>query len=153
MSRVAFLVNPASDNGKTGKLWPELAHRAADLGLVGEALLSEHPGQLPELAVRAGEDGAEVVIAVGGDGTVNEVVNGLMRLRELGRAVPELAIVPRGTGRDFVRTFGIPRRLDEALALVEGGRSRARSTSAGSSSERGTAATASRTSRTWRARG
>lgn len=125
MSRVAFLVNPASDNGKTGKLWPELAHRAADLGLVGEALLSEHPGQLPELAVRAGEDGAEVVIAVGGDGTVNEVVNGLMRLRELGRAVPELAIVPRGTGRDFVRTFGIPRRLDEALALVEGGRSRA----------------------------
>lgn len=125
MTRVAFLVNPASDNGKTGKLWPELAHRAAELGLVGEALLSERPGQLPQLTVRAGEDGAEVVIAVGGDGTVNEVVNGLMRLRELGRPVPELAVVPRGTGRDFVRTFRIPRRLDEALALVEGGRSRA----------------------------
>ena len=63
-------------------------------------------------------------IAVGGDGTVNEVVNGLMRLRELGRAVPELAVVPRGTGRDFVRTFRIPARLDDALALVEGGHGR-----------------------------
>jgi len=124
VTRVAFLVNPASDNGKTGKLWPELAHRAAELGLVGEALLSERAGQLPELTARASEDGAEVVIAVGGDGTVNEVVNGLMRLREVGRPVPELAVVPRGTGRDFVRTFRIPRRLDEALALVEGGRSR-----------------------------
>lgn len=124
MTQVAFLVNPASDNGKTGKLWPELAHRAAELGLVGEALLSERAGQLAELTVRAGEDGAEVVIAVGGDGTVNEVVNGLMRLRELGRSVPELAVVPRGTGRDFVRTFRIPRRLDDALALVGGGRSR-----------------------------
>jgi YegS/Rv2252/BmrU family lipid kinase len=125
VARIAFLVNPASDNGKTGKLWPELAHRAAELGLVGEALLSERAGELAELTVRAGEDGAEVVIAVGGDGTVNEVVNGLMRLREADRAVPELAVVPRGTGRDFVRTFRIPRRLDEALALAEGGRSRA----------------------------
>jgi diacylglycerol kinase (ATP) len=121
---IAFLVNPASDNGKTGERWPELAHRAAELGLVGEALLSERAGQLAELAVRAGEDGADVVIAVGGDGTVNEVVNGLMRLRELGRPVPELAVVPRGTGRDFVRTFRIPRGLDEALALVGRGRSR-----------------------------
>lgn len=124
MTRIAFLVNPASDNGKTGKLWPELAHRAAESGLVGEALLSERAGQLAELTVRAGNDGAEVVIAVGGDGTVNEVVNGLMRLQELGRPVPELAVVPRGTGRDFVRTFRIPGRLDDALALVQGGRAR-----------------------------
>jgi YegS/Rv2252/BmrU family lipid kinase len=124
VARIAFLVNPASDNGKTGKRWPELAHRAAESGLVGEALLSQRAGQLAELTVRAGEDGAEVVIAVGGDGTVNEVVNGLMRLRDLGRPVPELAVVPRGTGRDFVRTFRIPRGLDEALALVEGGRAR-----------------------------
>jgi YegS/Rv2252/BmrU family lipid kinase len=122
--RIAFLVNPASDNGKTGKLWPELAHRASESGLVGEALLSERPGQLAELTVRAGEGGAEVVVAVGGDGTVNEVVNGLMRLRELGRPVPELAVVPRGTGRDFVRTFRIPARLDDALALVQGGDAR-----------------------------
>jgi YegS/Rv2252/BmrU family lipid kinase len=121
---VAFLVNPASANGSTGRRWPELAHRAAEAGLVGEALLSERPGQLADLVERAAADGASLVVAVGGDGTVNEVVNGLMRLREQGREPPELAVLPRGTGTDFVRTFRIPTRLDEAIALARGGTTR-----------------------------
>ena len=74
-----FLVNPASGNGATGRRWPELAHRAATLGLTGETLLSERPGHLIELAERAARDGAELVVAVGGDGTLNETVNGLVR--------------------------------------------------------------------------
>ena len=49
MSRV-FLVNPASANGSTGRRWPDLARRAAALGLEGETLVSEHPGHLAELA-------------------------------------------------------------------------------------------------------
>jgi YegS/Rv2252/BmrU family lipid kinase len=115
--RVAFLVNPASDNGRTGRLWPEISHRAAEAGLVGEALLSERPGQLGELALRAAAEGAQLVVAVGGDGTVNEVVNGLMSI-PAGGLVPELAVVPRGTGRDFVRTFSIPSQTDAALAVA-----------------------------------
>ena len=45
-----FLVNPASANGSTGRRWPVLARRAADLGLRGDALMSERPGHLTELA-------------------------------------------------------------------------------------------------------
>jgi YegS/Rv2252/BmrU family lipid kinase len=56
---------------------------------------------------------------VGGDGTVNEVVNGIA-----GRSGAELAIVPRGTGRDFGRTYRIPRRLDDALRTAVEGRTR-----------------------------
>src|SRR3954465_5053589 len=74
-----FLVNPASDNGATGKRWPELAHRAARLGLTGETLFSERPGHLIELARGAVRDGAELIVAAGGDGTLNEAVNGLVR--------------------------------------------------------------------------
>jgi hypothetical protein len=48
--QTVFLVNPASDNGATGKRWPELAHRAARLGLSGETLFSERPGHLIERA-------------------------------------------------------------------------------------------------------
>jgi YegS/Rv2252/BmrU family lipid kinase len=121
---VAFLVNPASANGSTGRRWPEIAHRAAEAGLAGEALLSERPGQIAELVERAAADGATLVVAVGGDGTVNEVVNGLMRLREHGRQLPELAVLPRGTGTDFARTFGIPTRLEGALAAIQQGSSR-----------------------------
>jgi YegS/Rv2252/BmrU family lipid kinase len=56
---------------------------------------------------------------VGGDGSVNEVVNGIAR-----REGVELAVIPRGTGWDFVRTYGIPRRLDEALRIARDGRPR-----------------------------
>ena len=117
--RTVFLVNPASDNGATGRRWPEIANRAAAAGLTGEALLSERPGQLTELARRAADEGGELLVVVGGDGTVNEVVNGLA-----GREGPELAVIPRGTGRDFVRTYGIPHKLDDALRTVRDGRAR-----------------------------
>jgi diacylglycerol kinase (ATP) len=109
--RTVFLVNPASSNGSTGKRWPELAHRAAQLGLHGETLFSERPGQLIELAEQAVRDGAELVVAVGGDGTLNEVVNGLVRAG----GTAELATIPLGTGMDFVRTYSIPNRFEDAV--------------------------------------
>ncbi|HKA26899.1 MAG TPA: diacylglycerol kinase family protein [Gaiellaceae bacterium] len=114
-----FLVNPASDNGATGRRWPQIANRAAAIGLSGDALLSERPGHLTELAKEAADEGAELLVAVGGDGTVHEVVNGIAD-----RAGVELAVVPRGTGRDFVRTYAIPRKLDDALRTARDGHAR-----------------------------
>jgi len=106
-----FLVNPASSNGATGKRWPELAHRAATLGLEGETLFSERPGHLIDLAEQAARDGAALVVAVGGDGTLNETVNGVLRAG----TQTEIAIIPLGTGMDFVRTYGIPTRFEDAV--------------------------------------
>jgi diacylglycerol kinase (ATP) len=113
-----FLVNPAAENGAVGRRWPELAHRAAALGLRGDALFSERPGQLAELARAAAEDGAELLVAVGGDGTVNEIANGIAGL------LVELAVIPRGTGWDFVRTYGVPRQLEDAVDVALNGRTR-----------------------------
>ena len=118
---VVFLVNPASANGSTGRRWPEIAHRAARAGLTGETLVSTRPGHLTELAERAASDGAPLVVAVGGDGTVHETVNGLLRS---GRDDVELGVLPRGTGRDFVRSLRIPRDLDAAIATVKAGTTR-----------------------------
>jgi diacylglycerol kinase (ATP) len=111
--KTVFLVNPASAAGSTGRRWPELAHRAAALGLTGDALISEAPGHLTELASRAHADGATRLVVVGGDGSVNEVVNGLGKASGV-----ELAVIPRGTGWDFARTFGIPRGLDDAVRVA-----------------------------------
>jgi diacylglycerol kinase (ATP) len=116
---VVFLVNPASANGSTGRRWPEIARRAALAGLDGDALLSERPGQIPELARRACEGGARLVVAVGGDGTVHESVNGLMNVEPTRRA--ELATIPRGTGKDFARSLRIPAELDRALQVARDG--------------------------------
>src|ERR1700749_4520325 len=112
--KTVFLVNPASDNGATGKRWPELARRASALGLNGETRFSERPGHLIELAHDAVDAGAELLVAVGGDGTLNEVVNGIA-----GRDAV-LATIPLGTGMDFGRTYGIPTRFDDAVRVALG---------------------------------
>jgi diacylglycerol kinase (ATP) len=118
--KTTFLVNPASDNGLTGKRWPELAHRAAGLGLAGETLFSERPGHLIELAEQAARGGAELVVAVGGDGTVNEAANGVLRAG----GSTEIAVVAIGTGMDFGRTYGIPVRFEDAVRTARDGKTR-----------------------------
>jgi diacylglycerol kinase (ATP) len=118
---IAFLVNPAAANGTTGRRWPEIARQAADAGLRGEALLSEGPGHIVELSRRAVEDGARLVVVVGGDGTVNEAVNGLLHGGTENVEGVELALLPRGTGDDFARTFGIPTDLERALEVAASG--------------------------------
>ena len=102
--------------GATGRSWPEIAHRASALGLAGDALLSEEPRQLSALAEEAVRGGARLLVVVGGDGSVNEVVNGMAEAEGV-----ELAVIPRGTGWDFARTFGIPRDVDAAVDVVLNG--------------------------------
>ena len=118
--RTVFLVNPASDNGVTGKRWPELANRAAHLGLVGDALFSERSGHLVELARDAATRGVERLVVVGGDGSVNEAVTGVLEAD----AAPEIAVLPRGTGMDFGRTHGIPTDFDAAVRVAVDGQLR-----------------------------
>lgn len=114
--KAVFLVNPASGNGSTGKRWPELAHRAARLGLEGETLFSERPGHLTELAREASDRG--LLVVVGGDGTLNEVANGVAGTGA------EIAVLPNGTGQDFGRTYGIPTKFDEAVKVALDGKTR-----------------------------
>jgi YegS/Rv2252/BmrU family lipid kinase len=72
-----------------------------------------YPTHATELACQAGEQGYEMVIAIGGDGTVHEVVNGLMQVPENKR--PILGIVPVGSGNDFAHAIGLPEKSDVAL--------------------------------------
>lgn len=111
-----FLVNPASAGGSTGRRWPEIAHRCASLGLTGDALLSQEPGELAGLAHKAVQEGAQLLVVVGGDGSVNEVVNGVGELDGF-----DLAVLPHGTGWDLARSVGIPRRLEDAVGTALAG--------------------------------
>jgi YegS/Rv2252/BmrU family lipid kinase len=84
--------------------------------------MSEAPGHLVELAARAAAEGAQTVVVVGGDGSVHEVVNGLLQAGRAGDV--ELAVLPSGTGRDFVRSLRIPRDVASAVRVAAGGRLR-----------------------------
>ena len=96
-----------------------MAHRAATKGLEGDTLFSERPGQLGDLARVAADGGAKLLVVVGGDGSVNEVANGIA-----GRDDVELAVIPRGTGWDFSRTYKIPHKLDGAIDVALTGTTR-----------------------------
>ncbi|HLB18633.1 MAG TPA: diacylglycerol kinase family protein [Gaiellaceae bacterium] len=118
-TKTVFLVNPASANGSTGRRWPEIARRAAAAGLNGDALFSRSAGELTELAARAADEGAELLVVVGGDGSVHEVANGIA-----GRSGVEIALIARGTGWDFARSLGVPRGIDRAIDVALSGKTR-----------------------------
>ncbi|BAS28847.1 diacylglycerol/lipid kinase family protein [Limnochorda pilosa] len=108
-----FVVNPVAGSGRARRAWNRLQD------LVGAPLpssLTRAPGQAVELALGAAHEGYPLVVAVGGDGTANEVVNGLMQLPPERR--PAFGQVSCGTGNDFARNTGIPRRLETWLRLL-----------------------------------
>jgi YegS/Rv2252/BmrU family lipid kinase len=111
--KTAVIVNPRSGGGDTGRRWAALAGKlAARLGPV-ETRFTERPGHGIALARELAESGFERIIAAGGDGTINEAANGLL---EAGSGA--LGILPLGTGGDFRRTLGVPKRLDDAIEAL-----------------------------------
>jgi len=123
--RTTVIVNPKSQGGRLGKRWTDVADTIARAFPFDEAL-TQGPGDATRLAREALRAGAERVVAIGGDGTVNEVVNGFFD--EAGAPIaPEasFALLPFGTGGDFRRTLGVPTELaDAARAIAEGRRRR-----------------------------
>jgi len=113
-----FIVNPVAGAGKTARKWPHIMSLLKDIGLRFEHDLSEAPGHAIELAKAAAKQGYERVVSVGGDGTVNEVVNGLYQAGSIGDAV--LGIISTGTGSDYIRTLGIPRPYEAACQCLMG---------------------------------
>ncbi len=107
-----IIVNPAAGAGRTGRLWPEIMGVIKGNGMRFEHKLTEAPGHAVELAREAAKQGYELVVAVGGDGTIHEIVNGLYSSGCLPDAL--LGIVSTGTGSDYIRTIGVPRAYVEA---------------------------------------
>ena len=113
------MVNPRAGRGRVGRELPRLLEALAAAGAQTEVLTTEHPGHAVELARRATIGGADTVVAVGGDGTVNEVVNGLIADdRPAGSAA--LGVVAAGSGADFARTFSLPKHAGEGLRGIIG---------------------------------
>lgn len=119
--RIVLIINPASANGKTGQQRSELVAEAQRLGLRVEERITEAPGHATELAREASMAGADVVVAVGGDGTVHEVVNGLVGAGGAPFGEAALGVIARGTGRDFIRSHDIPVKMKAALQAIADG--------------------------------
>ena len=118
MPRTVLIVNPKSQGGRLGKRWVEIADTIGRAFPFDEAV-TQAPGDATRLAREALRAGAERVVAIGGDGTINEVVNGFFDDR--GQPVaPEasFAVIPFGTGGDFRRSLQMPTELASAAKVI-----------------------------------
>src|SRR4030043_1461074 len=118
-NKIIFIVNPISGQG-AGKLAPpEIERLAKDLRLDYEIVCTEQPGHAINLAEQAAINGFNFVISVGGDGTSNEVLNGLMQAWNKGYRESTMGIIGVGRGNDFAFGFGIPAGLEEGFKVLQ----------------------------------
>lgn len=117
-ARTVIIVNPRSSGGAAGKRWPELAETIGAV-LPFEERITQAPGDGTRLAREALLDGATQIVALGGDGTINEVINGFFDGE--GKALRTNAtfgLIPFGTGGDFRRSVKVPRDIAEAAKVL-----------------------------------
>jgi diacylglycerol kinase (ATP) len=104
MSYAKLIYNPMAGRMRARQLLPEISHTLQSLGMTTDVVQTRAPGDAIQLAQHARNEGFALVIAVGGDGTVNEVANGL--LAAAGDEIAgRLGIIPVGTGNDFFKVL------------------------------------------------
>ena len=112
------IVNPIAGHRRATRHWPRLLASLGEVGAGVATWWTEWPGHAETLAARARREGFDRVVAVGGDGTLLEVVNGLWW--EPGGSQPSVGVVPFGTGCDYVRSFNLGRSLQDKVVTALG---------------------------------
>jgi len=123
------IVNPAAGNGRAGKRWPGYARALAAAGFSVQTQVTTSAGEATIMARQFAQQDVETILCVGGDGTANEVVNGLIANDLPVNPRTRLALIPCGTGKDLARTLGtrtieqtIQALRDDSSALIDVGR-------------------------------
>lgn len=123
MSRIKVIVNPQAGRGYAGRVSAHIAEAFRKLGADFELVHTRYAGQAIELAKQAIDQGYDTLVAVGGDGTAHEVINGMMA-RGNGQAAGTLGCVPAGSGNDFSMMNAAPRDIEAACSLIAQGATR-----------------------------
>ncbi len=114
--KVKLILNPMADMGRAWNVARDLRPIVNEYEGKVDWSGTVYPGHAMELAKQAGEEGFDLVIAAGGDGTVHEIINGLMQVEAEQR--PTLGVVPIGSGNDFAYANKIPASPNQAMALA-----------------------------------
>ncbi|MBS6459287.1 MAG: diacylglycerol kinase family lipid kinase [Alistipes sp.] len=117
------IVNPVAGSGRGLIDFPQISRLLRNDDIRHDAVFTEHKHHATELTVTAANQGYRRIIVIGGDGTLNEVVNGLFIQKAVEPREMLLAVIAVGTGNDWVRTFGIPQHYSEAIRAIREERS------------------------------
>lgn len=123
-SRWFIVINPVSGGGRARRHWPKLEAALARRGVAHESVITSSAGHAARLVQDAARRGYRRLLAVGGDGTLNELVNGLLEQREVPLDRFLVSVAPLGTGNDWARAMQVPDDPDELAAAMARGLSR-----------------------------
>ena len=117
-----FIVNPRAGSGKTMSEWVPAERTLQNLGIPFLTAMTDHKRHATELAGEAAAAGYRRIVAVGGDGSLHEVLNGIARFcEETGTDTAEfyLGVMPIGSGNDWIKSLGVPHDLEKVIRLIE----------------------------------
>lgn len=128
-----IIANPTAGRGRVAQALADVKGALEAAGVKHHIAPTEWAGHATELAQRAAAEGWKCVVSVGGDGTMGEVLNGIMAAKAAGAGAgagaeaeaasrPALGLIPLGTGNDLARTFGVPLNVRSAIDVLLGGR-------------------------------
>ncbi|MBN1274422.1 MAG: diacylglycerol kinase family lipid kinase [Candidatus Aminicenantes bacterium] len=116
--KTQVIVNPESNKGQTRKKWREIREALKHFIRDFKYEFTEFPFQAAEISRSAIKEGSELIIGVGGDGTINEIANGFYENTRIINPNSVLGIVPSGTGCDLIKSLNVPRGLSNALKTL-----------------------------------
>jgi diacylglycerol kinase (ATP) len=120
------ILNPYSNRWNSQKRWPEAESALKAASVDFDLAVSQKKGQIVELAERAVHEQFSPIIVAGGDGSIGDAVNGLMRaIQSTKGQVAPLGIMPTGSANDLIYALGLPANLNEAAKVIAAGKIRA----------------------------
>ena len=121
MTKYKIILNPIAGKGGAAALIPEIEATLKSLNLDYDLVVTEEPGHAISLAKEAAEKKYDVVVSAGGDGTSNEVLNGLMQAKKAGVKNITMGVIPVGRGNDFAFSMGVPIDLKASIEAIAKG--------------------------------
>lgn len=116
-----IIVNPASGNGSAKKNWPLIDQELTSQNLNFEVTFTKYEKHSIELIQKAIKQGFTKFIAVGGDGTLHNIINGILLVNPSNISLLKIGIIAIGTGNDWIKTYCIPKNYKKAIQIIKNG--------------------------------
>jgi YegS/Rv2252/BmrU family lipid kinase len=121
MSKVKIILNPTAGMNSAVKKIPDIKELLKKYGVDYELEITQRIGHATEIAGQTDGNEYSIIVAAGGDGTCNEVLNGLIAAQNSGRKIPAMGALPIGRGNDFHYGMGLPHGLEENISIIARG--------------------------------
>lgn len=122
--KIKFIVNPKSSSGKTKQRWPQIYERLKNDIPNIDVIYTEARNDATKFTREALHNGYEQIVAVGGDGTINEVINGFFEKGKPINPNAAFSLIMTGTGGDFIRSLDLPRTYEQTIESIKNGKPR-----------------------------